>query len=153
MTQISNTDNGHPEPSTVIDPDLVDIYKNSDYRVFGDAPFVMRIGLACPPLQDLLMQHDATGACFVSAYNPRSEQRSEQENAMAQHRLRDEVAAAGWSFIEGVGEDPQGHCPGEPCLLVLGVSRQQSSELGRRYGQNAVLWAGVDGIPELVLTR
>ena len=153
MAQVSNTDIGHQEPSTAIEPDLLAIYKSSDYRVFGDAPFVMRIGLVCPPLQDLLTQHAATGACFVSAYNPRSEHRSERENEMAQHRLRDEVAAAGWPFFEGVGEDPQGHCPGEPCLLVLGVSRQQSLELGRRYGQNAVLWAGVGGIPDLVLTR
>ncbi len=153
MPQGSNREDGHQKLSTAIEPDLLDIYKNSEYRVFGDAPFVMRIGLACPPLQDLLARHAVLGACFVSAYNPRSEQRSHQENEMAQDRLRHEVRTAGWSFVEGVGEDPQGHCPGEPCLLVLGVSRQESLELGRRYGQNAVLWAGMDGIPDLVLTR
>ncbi|MDE2343346.1 MAG: DUF3293 domain-containing protein [Betaproteobacteria bacterium] len=140
---------------TEIDPALLVIYKKSDYRVHDSscAPFVMHIDEPCESLQALMRVSGAHSACFISAYNPRSEPHTEEENLRAQENLRQDVAGLGLRMLEGVGEDPGGECAGEPCLLVLGITRKDTESLGRRYGQNAVLWMEADGIPELMLLR
>lgn len=140
---------------TEIDPALLAIYKNSDYRLqdAACAPFVMHIDEPCQPLRDLMRFECAETACFISAYNPRSESRTEEQNVLAQERLRLDVMRRGLRVFEGVGEDPGGECAGEPCLLVLGVSRAETEALGRHYGQNALLWMESDGIPRLMLMR
>ncbi|MDE1989839.1 MAG: DUF3293 domain-containing protein [Betaproteobacteria bacterium] len=141
--------------TTEIDPALLAIYKKSDYRVHDAAVshFVMHIDEPCEPLRALMLRSGVHSACFVSAYNPRSEPRTEAENVRAQECLRQDVSGLGLTFLEGVGEDPGGDCAGEPCLLVLGASRNDTESLGRRYGQNAVLWMEGDGIPKLMLLR
>jgi hypothetical protein len=52
---------------------------------------------------------------------------------------------------EGQGEDPSWLA--EASFLVLGLGREEASDLGRKYGQNAIVWVGSDGVPELVLLR
>ena len=139
--------------TTRIDPDLLAIYKKSDYRVHDPAgvDFVMHIEEYCPALHRLMQREKVRMSGFVSAYNPRSEPRSDLENTMAQERLRQEVMMRGWKFLEGVGEDPGGECAGEPCLLILDISFSDCEALGRSYGQNAVLWSEADAIPRLLL--
>ena len=141
--------------TSAIDPDLLAIYQKSDYRVLGEGEndFVMHIGKPCPPLRSLMLRAAVSTACFVSAYNPRSEPCSDDENARAQARLSLDVSQMGLSYLEGVGEDPDGECAGEPCLLVLGISHESTVMLGRKYGQNAVLWFEADGMPQLLLLR
>jgi hypothetical protein len=141
--------------TSAIDPDLLAIYQKSDYRVLGEGEndFVMHIGKPCPPLRSLMLRAVVSTACFVSAYNPRSEPCSDDENARAQTRLTQDVSQMGLSYLEGVGEDPDGECSGEPCLLVLGISHENTVMLGRKYGQNAVLWSEADGVPQLLLLR
>lgn len=141
--------------TTEIEPGLLAIYKKSDYRVQDASctPFVMHIDEPCEPLQALMRNSGAHSACFISAYNPRSEPRTEAENLRAQESLRQEVAGLGLRMLDGVGEDPGGECAGEPCLLVLAITRKDTESLGRRYGQNAVLWMEADGVPKLMLLR
>ena len=141
--------------TSAIDQDLLTIYRKSDYRVQGEGEpaFVMHIGEFCPPLRNLLHRAGVSSSCFISAYNPRSEPRTDEENARAQAQLIEDVRLMGLSYLEGVGEDPDGACAGEPCLLVLGISHEDTAMLGNRYGQNAVLWCESEGMPQLLLLR
>ncbi len=140
---------------SAIAPDLLAIYKNSDYRVLeaGETVFVMHIDEPCAPLRNLLGRAGVVSSCFISAYNPRSEPRTDEENAQAQAQLVQDVRQMGLRYLEGVGEDPEGGCAGEPCLLVLGISRENAVMLGNRYGQNALLWSDAEGVPQLLLMR
>ncbi len=140
---------------TVISPELLAIYRGSDYRVTdeGGREFVMHVDQPSPTLGALMARYGARSAVFVSAYNPASEPRTEAENRAAQARLEQEVVAQGCRIFQGVGEDPDGGCPGEPCLLVFDWPREKVLALGRAYGQNALLWVGTDAVPRLVLTR
>ena len=113
----------------------------------------MHVDQPSPTLGALMARYGARSAVFVSAYNPASEPRTEAENRAAQARLEQEVVAQGCRIFQGVGEDPDGGCPGEPCLLVLDWPREKVLALGRAYGQNALLWVGTDAVPRLVLTR
>lgn len=74
-------------------------------------------------------------------------------NATAHARLGAELAAAGYRVVEGAGEDPEGRWPAERSYLVLGMALEAAKEIGRRYGQNAIVWVGADAAPELLLLR
>lgn len=56
-------------------------------------------------------------------------------------------------IIEGEGLDSSGKWPAEKSFLALGLDLETSSALGREFGQNAIVWAGVDAIPRLILLR
>jgi hypothetical protein len=41
----------------------------------------------------------------------------------------------------------------EASVLALDVSLELGSQYGTIYGQNAIVWAGADAVPKLVLLR
>ena len=59
----------------------------------------------------------------------------------------------GVTFLAGLGEDPSGVWPGEPSVLVLGMSRSEAERIGREFGQLAIVWSAESAIPELVALR
>ncbi len=141
--------------ATQIDPQLLAIYQHSDYRVSvaGQNDFLLKPGFPSPELLGVYQRYSVSSACFISAYNPRSEPRSQDENAAAQQALIQAVETMGYAFLHGMGEDSEGGCAGEPCLLILGISRDQSLNLGTRFEQNALLWMEADAIVQLLLLR
>lgn len=139
---------------TEIPPKLIEAYRGTLFRCGeGSDAFVLRIGAYSHPLADLYVSAGVSSAAFLTAFNPRSEAQSADVNAVAHARLGAELAAAGYRLVEGAGEDPQGHWPAELSYLVLGIELEAAQEVGRRYGQNAIVWVGADAVPTLVLLR
>lgn len=71
-------------------------------------------------------------------------------------QLRDELisrAAHPEQIIKGESHDPSGAWPEEKSFLALGLDLETSQVLGREFGQNAIVWAGADAIPRLILLR
>ena len=58
-------------------------YRKADYVVFADRKVVVRVGEPSAELDGLLRTEGATTAAFVTAANPRGEQRSDTENGVA----------------------------------------------------------------------
>ncbi|NDU86858.1 MAG: DUF3293 domain-containing protein [Ferrovum sp.] len=143
------------ETGSSISNELLTIYQGSDYRVIdeGGGEFVMHIDVPCPELKALMVRQEAATALFISAWNPASVLRSDADNQAAQYQLEAQLKAQGNQVFYGIGEDPQGDCPGEPCLLALNWSRSDALALARHYGQNAILWMEADGVPRLLLSR
>ena len=134
-----------------IDPALIAAYNATAYRVLAEPPFTMRIGKHCDELAEVLRQHGVRTAAFLTAYNPYSHPTAANANVDAQQRLLSELAASGYAYLpgEGVGDDPS--WPPEPSVLAMGLTRAKAKEIGRRYGQNAIVWIGEGAVPELVL--
>ena len=128
-------------------------YLETDYRVFSEPPFALCIGAASETLLKLYCQYGADCATFVTACNPYSQQVEAAANAARQAELESELKQRGLKFIAGEGRHPAGGWPAEASFLVLGISREEAMDLGRRYEQNAVVWCGADAVPELVLLR
>ena len=128
--------------------ELIDAYRGAGYLV-REPNLAIRIGEPNAGLDALLAE--AGRAAFLTAANPGSERRSEEENDRSVAALREALEGAGWRCLEGEGRDPGGAWPAEPSLLVLGIPRTEALELARRFGQNGFVWCGRGAAPELVL--
>jgi putative PIN family toxin of toxin-antitoxin system len=101
-------------------------------------------------LERLLEEHGAASAAFVTAANPRGEQRAAAANDAAMAALRTSLA---WPWLPAEGRDPAGRWRAEPSVLLLGISRREAEALGRRLEQNAIVFVEKGSAPELVLLR
>ena len=117
-------------------------YTATCYRVtVGDGLLDIRIGEVNPELDCFLTGKGARSWVFVSAVNPRSRILLEAENAVLHAGLCAEVSKAGLQAYLGEALADAGDWPVEAGLLVLDVSKDLAKDMGRRYGQNAVVWA------------
>ena len=70
-----------------------------------------------------------------------------------QQALAQDVAEMGLRSIAAAGEHPANGWPAEPSFLVPGLPLEDARLLGEKFGQNAVVWSGANGVPRLVLLR
>jgi len=141
----------------MISPELLQAYRETSYIVESEETggaegrFVLSIGIASLPLMSLYRRHGVNCAAFVTAFNPHSRRATNARNHAMQARLRSWTQHHGYFFLQGVGRHPDGTWPGEPSLLVLGMTRAQARETGREYGQAGIVWCDHDAIPRLIL--
>jgi hypothetical protein len=137
----------------VIDPATVLAYQQTEYRVQGSVPVILQVGAKSAQLALLHQLHQTDCSAFITACNPRGELLDAAVNTQRQCALAAEISHRGYLALAGMGQHPTGQWPGEPSYLVLGVSRAAARDLGLHFEQNAILWAGGDAIPELILLR
>ena len=123
-------------------------YRASEYVVFAKPELVLRIGEPSAALDRLLEAAGARSAAFLTAANPHSQPRSAAENLATLERLERDASA--WPVHRGEGRSPD-RTWREPSLLVAGIAREAARTLGRRYGQNAIVFIDKGAAPELVL--
>jgi len=130
---------------------LLDAYLDTDYLVATPEGRTLRLvpGQPCPALDALMAEAGCTSAAFITAWNPGSRALPRECNASRQHRLAEQLAAAGYRFLEGYGVAPDGSWH-EDSLLVLGIPARGALRLARRFGQNAILTAEQGGPVRLV---
>lgn len=132
-----------------ISAELFEAYRKTRYHVLAAKSFELVLGRSCAPLLDLYQQTGVSTAAFMTAYNPFSEAVGPARNQAAQEDLKRFLGARDIDYIEGIGEDPSGQWPGEPSVLALGLSLDDALLVGTRFKQNAIIWIGGDGVPEL----
>jgi len=138
--------------TTLIDAETLAAYRETEYRVLGDQPFVLRVGQRCPELLSAHRQYSAAASAFITACNPFSHAVSDAENTERQERLAAELRAHGLVFQPGIGQHPVSQWA-EPSYLIFGLSLEAAKALGKKFEQNAIVWAGEDGVPKLILLR
>lgn len=136
----------------MVDPQLVQAYLGSLYRVFppGSAEHVLRIGGRHPAFDARLGESSSRSWVVLTAWNPGSVPRTEQENAAAQRALTQVLEQAGLVVWPARGESPERDWV-EESLCVLDLDREQARALARRFGQVAVVQGEVGGEATLVL--
>lgn len=138
---------------SAIEPTLSRAYRETEYRVFGDAPFTLSIGESSAELVMLHRRHDVDCSAFITACNPFSRSVDEGMNRDLQTALANELAEQGLVLMPGAGQHPSNNWPAEESLLVMGLDLEAAKALGVRYQQNAIVWNGPDGIAQLILLR
>ena len=132
---------------------IIKAYLETDYCIFDEFPFVLRVGIANESLAKLYKRFKTNCGVFVTAFNPFSNDVGEAANTVRQVELAKELNRRKLTYLDGIGKHPSGEWAGEPSYFVLGLSLEAAKSLGRKYDQNAVVWCGSDAIPELVLLR
>jgi len=117
--------------------------------VVAEPRVVIRIGEPNAALDELI--GPAATAAFLTAANPRSERRSDEDNRRRMAELDQALSAAGHRRLEGEGRDPAGGWA-EPSFLVLGIEAAEALALARRFEQNGFVWCERGAAPELALT-
>lgn len=128
-------------------PELIEAYLETDYFVSDDPPLLLKIGEENDDAKILLASFGVSTAAFVTAWNPKSEVLSEDENDARQAELLREIEAGWLNYLVGYGERDNWL---EYSYLVLGISRDAATTLAERFEQNAFVWLDEQGIPELV---
>lgn len=136
-----------------IAPELIAAYRETHYRVLATPVFTLLIDVHSTGLAELHRARGVDCSAFVTAWNPFSRALDDASNAARQDDLRDTLRRQGREFVEGVGTHPSNAWPGEPSLLVLGITRTDAEALGNRLEQNAIVWCGADARPRLILLR
>ncbi len=110
----------------------------------------LRIGEKNPALAELLSHAALDTAAYVTAWNPGSVAQSDEDNASAHIRLVSEIEPRACPYYTGYGRDPSGVWPAERSLLILGLSAEEACDLGRRFGQAAIVVSDATAIPRLL---
>ena len=139
---------------TSIASDKIEAYRATHFSVCmaGEA-FTLMIDVPSVRLQDLYLATNTTTALFITAFNPFGQVQNEDANIAAHIALGEQLRALSKDVYGGNGGDPDGAWPKEESYLVLGMEYETAVMLGEMFQQDAVVWAGSDAIPGLVLLR
>ncbi|MFT7218658.1 MAG: hypothetical protein ACI8Z1_000269 [Candidatus Azotimanducaceae bacterium] len=126
---------------------LLNQYMDTDYVISDDPPLLLRVGDQNDDARILMASMGVSTAAFITAWNPGSTPLGDDENDMRQAELLDEIEKRRLNYLVGYGERTDWR---EYSYLILGIAQSDASELAGRFDQNAYLWVGEDGLPELV---
>lgn len=133
---------------------LIEAYLTTNYRAeIPGGHCLLRVGDYSIELDTLFEWLGKSTAAFVTAQNPLGHKSSDQENSQRHAALWADVIDLRLPYFlgEGIGEDSS--WPPERSIVLFGLSFEQAVHLGRHHEQNALIWAGKDAIPRLVLLR
>ncbi len=136
-----------------IEPYTIQAYRETAYGIAGDQPFDMHIDVISAELTALHAAHGVTCSAFITACNPFSRFLDAQSNQSRHDQLRRELERRELALIEGAGEHPANGWPEEASFLVLGISLEDASEIGRQFEQNGIVWSDANARPQLILLR
>jgi hypothetical protein len=138
---------------SAIDAETLQAYRETNYRVLEGPPMTLHVDAACPELLLLHARYQVSCSAFITACNPLGIRTAAPLNAQRQEVLLAELSRRKVVALRGIGQHPTNQWPGEPSFLVLGVTRRTAQALGRQFEQNALVWAGLAAVPELILLR
>ena len=137
---------------SVLDLTVRNIPDNAFFLVIGDflpQQVLMKIDQQNDDLRVLLGSMGVESAAFITAWNPRSEQLSDDENDDRQAILLTDIETMRLNYLVGYGQLDDWQ---EYSYFVLGIDKDQATAMATRYEQNAYVWIGPAGIPELITT-
>lgn len=142
------------ETATLIQPDKVRAYLATDYRMgHAETDTVLQVGVRSPGLAGLFAARGVDCGAFLTAYNPRGQLQSDGANDRAHIRLAERLADLGLAAIEGSGSEKGSDWPAERSYFAFGLALETAKAIGLEFDQDAIVWAGPDAVPRLVLLR
>ena len=138
--------------NATIAPEKLRAYRASSYRLaHADTEIILKIGTVSLQVIDIFKVRQVSSGAFLTAFNPSGSQQTDAENELAHAHLVAEMASLGVHVIEGSGSEEGTDWPAERSLFALGLGLTDAEKLGRLFKQDAFVWVGADGKPELVL--
>ena len=139
--------------ASAISATTIQAYRETHYHVQDDPAYTLQVGQRGEELLAAHKRRKALCSAFLTACNPYSQLLPAEENAKRQHALARELNLRSLTFVDGLGKHPSGAWPGEASFLVFDLTLESAKTLGKALEQNAILWSGVDAVPQLILLR
>jgi hypothetical protein len=140
--------------TTQIHPDKVRAYLATDYRLgHTEQAIILNIGVRSERLATLFTSSGVACGAFLTAYNPRGAIQSDAANEHGHAELAAMLRDQGLQAVEGSGSEEGTDWPAEKSLFALGQQLDAAKQIGRHFAQDAVVWVGVDAVPQLILLR
>ena len=122
---------------------LLQAYLNTDYQVYPTPSQTLhiRINQHNTELDQFLKGHQYWA--YITAWNPNSKALPAAENEQRNQALVKELAAKGFTYYPGKGVPNEGDWIPEASFLILDLSKNDALQIGRKYGQKAIVWGQV----------
>jgi hypothetical protein len=127
---------------------LIEAYKNTKYKVF-ESNLTIEVGKLNQELDDLLKKHESDKWAFITAYNPYSKVLTQDENKSRHNEMKELVRNYITFEGHGVGEDPTWEP--ELSLLIIGITKDEASKIGKKFEQNAIVYGEFNSKSELLI--
>ncbi len=125
-------------------------YRSTCYKVFiDDQIFDLYIGQLNTDFQAYLSASNIDTWAIITAWNPYSKLKTDQENQSAQDQLMASLIDFTYYQAVGIPDASQKWSP-EESLFVLNISKAIAVALGQQFEQNALVFGQADAAPELV---
>jgi Protein of unknown function (DUF3293) len=98
-----------------------------------------------------MAEHALNTAAYITAYTPYSQHCTQEENRLANDALHEHLGNRAFALFDAEGADPTGEWLSEPGFLVLGLELEDARGVGVFFRQNAIVSAGQDALPQLVM--
>lgn len=122
-------------------------YLDSTYTVFVvNKKHDIKIGETAPTVINELLKKAKT-AVILTAWNPRSQPFSLQENKSRNNYLRVSLMKNNFSIFDALGEGKEAsgsEWPAEESFFIPGIAKEDVEKLAVEYGQNAYVWLEYD---------
>ena len=140
--------------TTRIRPDKVRAYLATDYRLgHSEHDIILNIGVRSEHLGALFTSSGVACGAFLTAYNPRGAIQSDEANDRGHAELAAMLRDQGLKVIEGSGKGKRSKWPAEKSYFALALQLDAAKQIGRHFDQDAIVWAGADAVPQLILLR
>ena len=134
--------------------DLWRAYEQTHFYVRECTPeLCIRIGSHHEQLDQMLREHQCDAWSYITASNPASKLLSDDDNRSRNHELEAQLKSQDLVFYRGEGVGSDSTWPAETSFLILGISREAAMQLGRQFGQNAIVCGSPGHVAELVDCR
>jgi hypothetical protein len=127
---------------------LIEAYKNTKYIVF-EPTLIIEIGKLNQEIEDIIINHNSNSWAFITAYNPFSRILTNDENRLRHDELKELTKDYITFEGHGVGENPTWEP--ELSLLIIGISKDDASKIGKEFEQNAIVYGLINETPQLLI--
>jgi Protein of unknown function (DUF3293) len=131
----------------MMDKALEEAYRQTIYRAgFLEGVVEIRVGERSDKLEERLRLSGDDLWTLITAYNPRSEVCSADQNEDRDIQLEARLLKLGYPLVRTTAVDPEGNWPDESGFLVVGMTLSEGESVARDFDQNAILF-GRTGFP------
>lgn len=129
-------------------------YLDTTYSIFiNEEQYDIKIGKSLPPtIQNLV--NNKKSAVILTAWNPRSQPLSSQENKARNNELNS--ALNKYSILSALGQGSDlsdTSWPAEESYFILGIKKREAERLAVEYGQYAYVWLESEKPAALIFTH
>jgi hypothetical protein len=118
---------------------LVEAYENTTFRIeCPEGGVSLRPRSHSSALDQILAKNKWQYAAVITAFNPKSIEKTREQNELANRRLERKIISDGYIFFPGAGAGDDLNWLPEDSYLILDIALKQALEIAEEFGQYAI---------------